>query len=117
MRGMGDRKIFIIYTDNRVTSFMKSSTSSKLKRWRSILDSYRIQLEHRAGTKMLVSDALSRLITANVGDYKADLSDELLNETVIAKQKCELTEVELFQLHQKNGHCSTDRLAVIADAS
>jgi hypothetical protein len=111
-----------IYTDNRVTSFIKSSTSSKLKRWRSILDSYNIVLEHRAGSKMLVSDALSRLIDRSENRIsERDISDEMLHETVIASQKESSTEsseildeLELLQMHQNLGHCSSDRLAKIS---
>lgn len=51
-----------VFTDNRVTSFINSSKNSKLKRWRSYLDAHNLEINHRSGSKMLVSDTLSRLL-------------------------------------------------------
>ena len=67
-----------VYTDNRVTSFIRSASSSKLKRWRSILDSHNIRLEHRKGSKMYISDALSRHPIVDSKEYQSDISDEIL---------------------------------------
>ena len=107
----------IVHTDNRVTSFIKSATSSKLKRWRSILEGYSIKLEHKKGSTMFVSDALSRLVRdGKSGDYVPDLSDEILEEVVIATA-VGMENVELFQLHEKYLHCSADRLHKISGQS
>ena len=111
-----------VYTDNRVTSYIRSATSPKLRRWRSVLDSYNIELVHKPGEKMCVSDALSRLIRSpKSGSYEPDLSDEVLEEVVIAHAKSYIANVassdvglELFQLHQKYFHCSADRLSTLS---
>ena len=105
-----------VFTDNRVTSFIRTSTSNKLKRWRSVLDSYNIKISHKSGVKMLVSDALSRLVKEGSSKVETlDLSDELLEEIVIAAEqivdKEELSSLELYQLHDKYGHCSAERLS------
>lgn len=105
-----------VYTDNRVTSFIRSASSSKLKRWRSILDSHNIRLEHRKGSKMYISDALSRHPVEHSEKYQSDISDEVLEEIVIAKAHGD-EGVELLQIHAKNGHCSADRLSKITGAS
>ena len=107
--------ITTVFTDNRVTSFIRSATSPKLRRWRSILESYRIRLTHRSGTKMEVSDPLSRLVrNASTGNYEKDLSDEILEEIVIATVDGDVG-LELFQLHEKYGHCSADRLSALSE--
>ena len=106
-----------IFTDNRVTSYIKSSKNSKLKRWRSYLDAHNIEIHHRPGSKMLVSDSLSRLTrNPKSGDYVPDVSDELLEEIIIAtcSQKSKLSGIELFQVHVRNGHCGSDRLNKIS---
>ena len=108
-----------VYTDNRVTSFIRSATSSKLKRWRSILDSYNINLMYRPGKEQVVSDALSRLTrNPKTGHYETDLSDEILEEVVIAAavDSDDKDVIGLYQLHLKHGHCSADRLSKISDA-
>lgn len=65
---------------------------------------------------MKISDVLSRLVRAKSGDYEPDLSDEILNEVVIASVVSD-TNLELLQLHQKNGHCNSDRLSRLSGAS
>lgn len=65
---------------------------------------------------MKISDALSRLVRTKSGDYEVDMSDEILNEVVIASSASD-TELELLQLHQKNGHCSAERLSRLSNSS
>lgn len=106
-----------IFTDNRVTSYINSSKNNKLKRWRSYLDAHNIEIHHRSGSKMFVSDSLSRLIRdPKTGDYVPDVSDALLDEIVIAtcEEKSKLNGIELFQIHVHNGHCGSDRLNKIS---
>ena len=104
-----------VFTDNRVTSYIRSATSPKLRRWRSVLDSYNIKLVHKSGEKMAVSDALSRLIkNKSQGEYKPDLSDEILEEIVIATLTSE-EGLELFQIHEKFAHCSANQLSTLSE--
>ena len=103
-----------VFTDNRVTSYIRSATSPKLRRWRSVLDSYNIKLVHKSGEKMAVSDALSRLIkNKNQGEYEPDLSDEILEEIVIATLTSK-EGLELFQIHEKFAHCSANQLSILS---
>ena len=105
-----------IWTDNRVTSFIKTAKSAKLRRWRSFLDSFRISIEHREGKSMFCSDFLSRTTKEikNEENYQNDFSDELLEEfTIGAVQSNEMKMLELFQIHLKYGHCSAGRLSDI----
>ena len=107
-----------IYTDNRVTQFIKSAKSPKLRRWKSYLDSFpNLELIHRAGPEMKISDCLSRLVKEPKGKYVKDVTDELLEEVVIASGSIESSQLEDFQLHLKYGHCRADRLRTITGKS
>ena len=66
---------------------------------------------------MFVSDCLSRLVLElQESDYKADISDEILEEVVIATAASnDLILLELYQQHQKEHHCSAERLHIISD--
>ena len=107
----------IVWTDNRVTSFIRNATSSKLKRWRIMLDSYNIILKYKPGRTQEISDALSRLIrNGKTGDYERDISDEILEEVVIASA-VGADNVELYQLHVKHGHLGADKLSKLTNFS
>ena len=102
-----------IYTDNRVTQFIKTAKSQKLRRWKSMIDSYGVVLEHRKGQDMKVSDALSRLVREpTTGDYIEDKSDQLLEEIVIASS-IQASQLEAYQVHLRHGHCRADRLKAL----
>ena len=107
-----------IFTDNRVTQFIKTAKSPKLRRWKSYLDSFpNLELIHRAGPDMKVSDCLSRLVKEPKGKYIRDVTDELLEEVVIASNDIESSQLEDFQIHLKNGHCGVDKLRTITGKS
>ena len=107
-----------VYTDNRVTQFIKSAKSPKLRRWKSYLDSFpNLELIHRAGPEMKISDCLSRLVKEPKGKYVKDVTDELLEEVVIAAGSIESSQLQDFQIHLKNGHCRADRLRAITGKS
>ena len=107
-----------IFTDNRVTQFIKTAKSPKLRRWKSYLDSFpNLELIHRAGPDMKVSDCLSRLVKEPKSNYTRDVTDELLEEVVIASNNIDSSQLEDFQIHLKFGHCGVDKLKTITGKS
>lgn len=69
---------------------------------------------------MKVSDCLSRLVKEiPEADFIPDISDEIIQEFVIAQNSVKDSNncIELFQIHQRNGHCGIDRLQRISDAN
>ena len=103
-----------VYTDNSVANFIRTCKSAKMFRWKTVIDEFNINIQKRAGSKMFVSDALSRLFPIpSKKIIEIDESDNILDDFVVAshtvdKQTIDFT--DLLQIHQKMGHCSSERL-------
>ena len=99
-----------IFTDNRVSSFLRESKDIKLRRWKAMIDNHPVELCLRKEVNMKISDPLSRLIERDGRELEKNLSDELMEEVVIASLGTDISENDLIQVHYQWKHCSPERL-------
>ena len=101
-----------VLTDNKVVSFLKSAKAPKLVRWRNMISNYDVDIVHREGSKMLISDCLSRMVQEK-NPILDKVLDKMQGEIVIAK--IEVSDrvkkaCEILHYHNIEGHCSTLQL-------
>ena len=111
----------IVHTDNRVAAFLKTAKAPKLVRYRIWMNQFNLELRHKPGTKMLFSDAFSRLIKNNTKKYIPGQSDKLLQEMEIAKIEDKTgaeheKNLALMQAHYRNNHASAEALHILTGA-
>jgi len=93
-------KQFIIQTDHRNLTFLKSSEIPKLQRWLMFMQSFDFVIHHIPGKINHVADMLSRCHAIYAHESKALLDDNvLLNEYIIP-------------IHQGTGFCSHNPVGV-----
>ena len=123
----------IVYTDNKIVSFLKNATNTKLVRWRTQLAGYNLDIRHRKGTEMRIADPLSRLLKPDPEEKEDAGLRQMQEEIVVAFAQEELDKIqssmtnlldpkkdeqegqidkvaEIFGLHYKEGHCKSKRL-------
>ena len=74
----------IVYTDNKIVSFLKNATNSKLVRWRTQLAGYNLDIRHRKGKDMKIADPLSRLLKVDPDEKEDAGLRKMQDEIVVA---------------------------------
>ena len=103
-------------------TFLKGAKTPKLKRWRAYIEGHNVQLKHRKGESMNVSDGLSRLFkpgqpgtVSGPGIFLKDMQEEMVVAKIESEEEKfnEIVLEKLFTiefLHRKNGHASAEKL-------
>ena len=102
-----------VYTDSKVLSFLKSAKSPKLKRWFAYIQSFNIEIIHKAGNSdtLRVPDALSRLVKFD-NSHDDHLMKSIQEEIVIGKITTKNPEIPTSKIlsiksaHDTSDHCT-----------
>lgn len=89
-----------VYTDNKNVLGENKSVTSKINRWKWIIQEYKIQIRHIKGSENTIADSLSRLNKIEIKQNKLAL---IIEELKLAKNHDE-TENALINLHIQLGH-------------